>query len=87
MEGGRGSREQSVRVLSLSSTRAMLNLSVAIDISRKNINPLEALTNISFCLQLVILTYISLTAIQTSPSSPLVEKEVQGLPATNNISI
>lgn len=87
MEGGRGSREQSTRVLSLSSTRAMLNLSVAIDISRKNINPLEALTNISFCLQLVILTYISLTAIQTSPSSPLVEKEVQGLPATNNISI
>lgn len=87
MEGGRGSREQSIRVLSLSSTRAVLNLSVAIDISRKNINPLEALTNISFCLQLVILTYISLTAIQTSPSSPLVEKEVQGLPATNNISI
>ena len=63
MEGERGSREQSIKDLPLSSTRAMLNLSVAIDTSRKNINPLGALADISFCLQLATLTYISLTAI------------------------
>ena len=87
MEGERGSLEQSIKDLPLSSTRAMLNLSVAIDTSRKNIDPPGALANIAFCLQLATLTYISLTAIYISPSSPLEEKEVQRLPATNNLSI
>lgn len=46
-----------------------VNAYVPTGTSRKTfINPLEALTNISFCLQLRILTCISLTAIQTSPS-------------------
>lgn len=75
----------SIKVLPLSSTRAVLNLSVAMDTSRKNFTNLpEALFNISCHLQIAILTYISLTPTQTSPSSSLIEKEVQGLPATNN---
>lgn len=67
---GKESKEQSIKVLSIFFFffgRTMLNLSFAIDTSRKNINPLEGLTNISFYSQLAVLTIFLLRQIGQVP--------------------